>query len=457
MGNSVRILKTNVFTRTADALFIVTLYGYCATMDEKARTSHTLALLFLLSSSISNMGIAATGNVYHKCTNPDPTNHLEIIGLGEDNPYFYAKHLQIIRKLLEEKSAGISKPVIEKTLAALSCANLYHIEHKQILTIIDFSKPASEKRLWIYDLDKGKLLYNTHVSHGIKSGILHSNYFSNKHNSKASSIGIYKTDKAYYGRHGVSLRLAGLERGFNNNAYNRAIVMHGGWYVDEEFVKKYGRAGRSWGCPAVPKKLTRDIINTIKEDGFFVAYYPSEPWYLQSKYLNCKKICYKPYVDPLTSKMEEVEEQRGDILFVEKNNNNRREENEPIITMSATDYKAYLRKKPPLKRMLRRQIEKEEYIALNARELEYIIDKHPELLQNEDDKKKLHFVIPEVKNKRGYWATEMKIINLGDIKDIRTNNNSGVDPQRKTYTLVIENKKDKIIKSSNYFIRWLGL
>ena len=105
-----------------------------------------------------------------------------------------------------------------------------------------------------------KLLFHTYVSHGITSGTLLTNYFSNKYNSKASSIGVYKTEKAYYGREGLSLRLDGLDRSFNDNASNRSVVMHGGWYVDEHFIKKYGRPGRSWGCPALPLNFINPLL-----------------------------------------------------------------------------------------------------------------------------------------------------------------------------------------------------
>jgi len=185
-----------------------------------------------------------------------------------------SKPLDDIKEMLQSEAPGLSTGVINKVLTSLSCASEFNVEHNNILTIIDYSLPSSEKRLWIFDIKQKKLLFNTYVSHGIKSGARLTKYFSNKYDSKASSIGVYKTEKTYYGRDGLSLRLSGLDKGFNDNASNRYVVMHGGWYVAENFIKKYGRAGRSWGCPAIPENLTAPIINTIKDQSFFVIYYP---------------------------------------------------------------------------------------------------------------------------------------------------------------------------------------
>jgi hypothetical protein len=148
--------------------------------------------------------------------------------------------LSDINNMLQKEANTLNASVIQKVLTTLKCSLEYNVNHNNILTIIDYSLPSSEKRLWVFDLKEKKLLFHTYVSHGIKSGTLLSNYFSNKYNSKASSIGVYKTNKTYYGRDGLSLRLDGLDSGFNDNASNRYVVMHGGWYVNEPFIKKYG-------------------------------------------------------------------------------------------------------------------------------------------------------------------------------------------------------------------------
>ena len=114
--------------------------------------------------------------------------------------------------MLHQNAPALNTEAVNKVLTTLKCASKYNIKHNNILTIIDFSLPSSAKRLWVFDLAKNKLLFHTHVSHGIKSGSLLSNYFSNKVNSKASSIGVYNTEKAYFGRHGLSLKLYGLDK-----------------------------------------------------------------------------------------------------------------------------------------------------------------------------------------------------------------------------------------------------
>lgn len=161
--------------------------------------------------------------------------------------------------------SGLSPAARDTALITLSCAKLDTLSNNNIFTFIDYSLPANTKRIWVFDIANDKLLYNTYVSHGLGSGTIEADFFSNRYNSKASSIGVYTTKNSYYGRNGLSLQLDGLDQGFNDNASNRALVMHGGWYVTEEFIKKYGRSGRSWGCPALPKDQTQEIINTIKK------------------------------------------------------------------------------------------------------------------------------------------------------------------------------------------------
>lgn len=132
------------------------------------------------------------------------------------------------------------------------------------LTIVDFSKSSNEKRFFVVDLKKRKLLFTSYVSHGKNSGELYAKKFSNSDGSHKSSLGFYITSNTYYGKHGYSLRLKGQEEGFNSKAEQRAIVMHGAKYVSEDFIKKYGRLGRSWGCPALPLNLSKSVINEIK-------------------------------------------------------------------------------------------------------------------------------------------------------------------------------------------------
>ncbi|MCL9774255.1 murein L,D-transpeptidase catalytic domain family protein [Vibrio methylphosphonaticus] len=135
---------------------------------------------------------------------------------------------------------------------------------KPLLTIIDYSKPSTDKRFYVIDLAKKSLVYNTYVSHGVNSGAKQATAFSNVINSRKTSLGTFVTDTTYYGSNGYSLRLDGLSRGVNDNARERYIVVHGADYANESFIKKNGYLGRSWGCPALPQSVSKEIIDTIK-------------------------------------------------------------------------------------------------------------------------------------------------------------------------------------------------
>lgn len=159
-------------------------------------------------------------------------------------------------------------------------------KNDNIITIVDFSLPSSKKRLFVIDLDKKELLYNTYVAHGINSGKLMANKFSNSPESYKSSLGFYQTLDTYMGGHGYSLRLQGLEKGINDNAKRRDIVIHGADYVAESLIWLQGYIGRSWGCPALPQKLYRPIINTIKNGTCLFIYSPDKLYLKKSAIIN---------------------------------------------------------------------------------------------------------------------------------------------------------------------------
>lgn len=156
------------------------------------------------------------------------------------------------------------------------------IGSRGVITIIDFSLPSNQKRLWVIDLEEVKVLYHSLVSHGRNTGEVMAKKFSNKSGSYASSPGFYTTGETYFGKHGLSLRLDGIENGINDNARERAIVMHGADYVSPEFIEKYGRLGRSLGCPAVPEEQSKEIIETIKNGTCLFVYPPTESYLLNS-------------------------------------------------------------------------------------------------------------------------------------------------------------------------------
>lgn len=157
---------------------------------------------------------------------------------------------------------------------------------KNILTIIDFGMASTEKRMWILDMDTQKVLFNTYVAHGRNTGGNKAVKFSNAPNSHQSSLGFYVTAETYYGKNGLSLFIDGMEKGFNTNARDRYVVVHGADYATADFIKRNGRLGRSYGCPAVPARLSKEIINKIKGQSVLFIYNPNNNYLENSTYLN---------------------------------------------------------------------------------------------------------------------------------------------------------------------------
>jgi len=155
-----------------------------------------------------------------------------------------------------------------------------------LITICDFSQSSKRKRLYLIDLSEYKLLLNTYVAHGRNSGGEYARKFSNRPESRQSSLGFYRTKKTYYGGHGLALTLSGLEPGFNDKAERRKIVLHGSLYIGDNY-RRWGKyMGRSFGCPAVPMKQSKILINTIKDGSCLFIYHPSKNYLSGSKILN---------------------------------------------------------------------------------------------------------------------------------------------------------------------------
>jgi hypothetical protein len=148
------------------------------------------------------------------------------------------------------------------------------LDNEDILSIVDFSLPSSQKRLFVLDMENGRLLYQTFVAHGRNSGKEYAKEFSNQPESFKSSLGFYVTKNTYFGQHGFSLRLEGEEKGINDNAMKRAIVMHSADYVDKKLISSQGYIGRSLGCPALPKEVYKPIIIKIKDGSCLFVYSP---------------------------------------------------------------------------------------------------------------------------------------------------------------------------------------
>jgi hypothetical protein len=181
---------------------------------------------------------------------------------------------------------GLNPQVLSLALNAYNKLHQAGYDGQQMLTIVDYSKPSTEPRLWVIDLKNLQVPFHELVAHGKNSGENQPISFSDKPNRLASSIGVYLTEETYIGKHGYSLRLNGLEPGFNDNARSREIVVHAANYVSEAFARVHGQLGRSWGCFALNPAISSEIINKIKEGTVLFAYYPDPQWLKRSTYLS---------------------------------------------------------------------------------------------------------------------------------------------------------------------------
>ena len=172
--------------------------------------------------------------------------------------------------------------IFEKAFDGYLALREKHNINMSILTIIDFTKSANEKRLWVIDLEKKKLLFHCLTAHGKNSGEIFPHSFSNVHNSNKSSLGFFVTGSTYIGKHGTSLKLRGVEPRINDQAESRAIVMHGADYVSEDYITKYGRLGRSFGCPAIPMSMHKQIIETIAGGSCLFIYHSTRDYHERS-------------------------------------------------------------------------------------------------------------------------------------------------------------------------------
>lgn len=181
---------------------------------------------------------------------------------------------------------GLKSKVLNLGIQAYQCADRHGQIKNPILSIVDYSLPSTKPRLWIIDMKKHKVLYRLLVAHGKNSGELYAKYFSNDPGSLASSLGAFIANETYYGQHGYSLYLDGLERGINDNARSRHIIVHGAPYVNEGFALQHNYVGRSWGCLALSPKKVSQVINTIQGGSLIFAYAPQiehDPYLNQCK------------------------------------------------------------------------------------------------------------------------------------------------------------------------------
>lgn len=187
---------------------------------------------------------------------------------------------------LRAQAPTLRADVLRLAISGATCAaEQGHVKRRDLLTVIDYSMPSTQPRLFVFDLSKKRLLFRELVAHGKNSGENFTRYFSNSHGSLATSIGLFVTANTYIGSNGYSLRLRGLDEGFNDQAWSRAIVMHGASYVNQALARTVGRIGRSWGCPAVRAEVARELIDTLKGGSPVFAYYPDQNWLERSRFL----------------------------------------------------------------------------------------------------------------------------------------------------------------------------
>jgi hypothetical protein len=188
---------------------------------------------------------------------------------------------------MQLQDSGLNEKALEYALLG------YHrllkkgfLHRKDVLSICDFSQSSGLKRMYVIDVRNKKLLYRSYVAHGINSGEEFANSFSNRPDSHKSSLGFYVTRNTYFGSNGLSLRIDGVDKGFNNMASQRNIVIHGARYVSERILRKYGMMGTTFGCPAIPTEMSQQIIPLLKNGTCFFIYYPSKKYLSHSSVLN---------------------------------------------------------------------------------------------------------------------------------------------------------------------------
>jgi hypothetical protein len=194
---------------------------------------------------------------------------------GSDKSISYLTQVDELYDFLSLDKEGLSRSAFDLALMGLENGIEKNVfEKSSIITIIDMSRSANAKRLYVIDLDRKKVLYNTYVAHGRNTGEEYARKFSNEPESLMSSIGFYKTLQPFEGCQGLAMRLDGLEKGYNDKVRERDIVMHGAVYVGQDFIRKYRVQGRSWGCPALPASESKEIIQTIQGGSCLFIYYP---------------------------------------------------------------------------------------------------------------------------------------------------------------------------------------
>lgn len=199
----------------------------------------------------------------------------------------YSQPQPQLASTLAAQAPDLNPQVLQTAVSAMQCALNSGAEPASRLAVIDFSLPSTEQRLWIFDLHSQSLVLQDLVAHGQGSGDNFARQFSNVEGSHQSSIGLFRTQESYMGKHGYSLRMDGLEPGINDLARQRAIVIHPAEYVDPSWIERHGRIGRSHGCPAVRPEVASMVVDSLKGGQFMFSYYPDDHWLATSSFINC--------------------------------------------------------------------------------------------------------------------------------------------------------------------------
>ncbi|MDI9308653.1 MAG: murein L,D-transpeptidase catalytic domain family protein [Limnohabitans sp.] len=215
---------------------------------------------------------------------PKATNNLKATSNANIATNEVSIKIEVIYSSLNANNFALPKmECFKKAMEGFYLLKQKGLVQKDLLTIVDFSLSSTKKRMWVIDLVSNKILFNNVVSHGMNSGGEYASRFSNSLSSNKSSLGFYATGETYMGKHGLSLKLDGLERGINSNARARSVVIHGAEYASPKVLRKQHFLGRSQGCPAVPQSIKKAIINTIKGRSCLFIYHPTKSYEIASK------------------------------------------------------------------------------------------------------------------------------------------------------------------------------
>jgi hypothetical protein len=232
-----------------------------------------MRLLMAVVVATSLAGVTAAAGLSPDTTSANPT------------ATSFAAAASTIRTFADATS--LDATVLRLALNAATCAReAGSVVNERLLTVIDYSRPSTQPRLWVLDLVRERVLFEERVAHGQGSGDNLATRFSNLNGSHATSLGLFRTADTYVGTNGYSLRLDGLEPGVNDRARERAIVVHGAPYVSDANIRALGRLGRSHGCPALRPAVARRLIDTIKDGSLVFAYYPDRQWLNGSRFLS---------------------------------------------------------------------------------------------------------------------------------------------------------------------------